>query len=286
VQPSIARACLWPLVAAAALASALPAPARAEVAGATELFRQGVAALREGSYPEAVSLFRLSYDMEVRAATQCNLALAYERWTGHDQEALEAYRRCAEDDREGRFRERALERSQEIRRRLGTSGEGGGVAAPPPRTGPTGPGLAPGPGGAAGASPPSGEAGGTGGRRQGLVIGHPLLWTGVAVGLLALGSFGSAIGLHVWAGDIHRQLSDRYPDRVIARGSADADRLAQGQAVVGGALALYIVGGILAAASTVLISIDLTQAPTEVEATLIGVAPTRGGLALTLALPF
>jgi len=256
---------------------AAPSSAHGEVAGATELFRQGVAAFREGSYPEAASLFRLSYDMEARAETQCNLALTYERWGGHDMEALESYRRCAEDDTDGSYRPRALERAQQIRQRLQTEGATE-TTAPEPGGGGTGQQGDGGDDGSAAAGSDGSGGGGTGPRQRGMVISRPLLWTGLGVGVLAAASLGTAIGLHVWTAGIHDDLSSTYGDRPIATGSDDAERVSQGETGVGAALGLYIVGGVLAAAATVLVLIDLTQESDPVEATLISVMPTPSGL--------
>lgn len=297
---TLARAALVLFASLAALSR--PVPAAAEAAGATDLFRRGVEALQAGEYPEAASLFRLSYDMERRAATQCNLALTYERWGGHDLEALEAYRRCAEDDTDGRYRPRALERAQEIRRRLdasGGAGAGGSVAAGGggrPPEGPAGEGGEGAAGEGAGGGGSAGEAGGGGsggqGRGQGrgrrpVVISHPLLWAGVAVAVLAAGSFGTAIGLHVWAQGIYDDLSERHPpgNRYVEPGSEDADAVDLGGTLVGAALGLYITGGVLAAAATVLIAIDLTQADSGVEASFVSAMPLPGGLMVGATIP-
>ena len=90
---------------------ALPTSAEdAPPSGAEDLFRRGVEALKAERYSDAASLFRTSYNMEKQAATQCNLALTYERWGGHEAHALEAYRLCAAEDETGRFRDHALEK--------------------------------------------------------------------------------------------------------------------------------------------------------------------------------
>jgi hypothetical protein len=117
------------LAAAAAVTASRLAPAEQEPSeiGADELFDRGVEALRAKRHADAASLFRLSYGMKRRAATQCNLALTYEEWGGHDREALEAYRRCAAEDDSGRFMAQALEKAQAIEARLG----GGAAPAEP-----------------------------------------------------------------------------------------------------------------------------------------------------------
>jgi hypothetical protein len=94
------------------------------VAGAADLFRRGLEALQEGDYADAASLFRLSYDMERSSATICNLATTYDRWAGHQADAIAAYERCAAEDQLGRFRAEALERLRILR------GAASGASAP------------------------------------------------------------------------------------------------------------------------------------------------------------
>ena len=278
----------------AALMVLAPARARGEAAGAAELYRQGVEAFEEGNYDDAASLFRLSYEMDSRAATMCNLALAYDRWEDHEQQALEAYRRCAEEDAEGRFRDHALERSAVLRRQLEARGGGageGGTSAPPDTTEPEGGGLSGSGGEGAGSDSGQGGEGPSGepprrGRRRGLVIDRPLLWAGVGTGAVALASFATAIGLHVWTAGIHDDLDSEYGDQPIPPESAAADRLGRGETGVGAALGLYIVGGVLAALAAVLVVIDLTQASNPVEATFVSAAPTPGGFVVAASLGF
>jgi hypothetical protein len=86
--------------------------------GPEELFRLGVQALNESRYADAASMFRLSNDMERRVETTCNLALTYERWGGHDAQALETYVACASEDATGQFRPHAEERIAALRARL------------------------------------------------------------------------------------------------------------------------------------------------------------------------
>lgn len=102
---SVGLVCGAALSAARAEEAAEPAPTPS---GAEDLFRRGVDALRAGQLADAAALFRLSHEMSPRPATLCNLGITYERWSGHEADAIEAYRRCAEADDTGRFRERAL----------------------------------------------------------------------------------------------------------------------------------------------------------------------------------
>lgn len=87
-------------------------------AEASALFKRGVAALQKNSFALAVDMFKRSYELNPKAATICNLAITYDRWPGHEADALTAYRTCAEDDRSGRFRDHALERSRTLRTQL------------------------------------------------------------------------------------------------------------------------------------------------------------------------
>ena len=84
-------------------------------AEAQTLFRRGVAALQKNSFALAADSFQRSYDLVPKAAAICNLAITFDRWAGHEADALTAYRRCAEDDNSGRFRDHALARSRALR---------------------------------------------------------------------------------------------------------------------------------------------------------------------------
>lgn len=129
------RAGRWPWLALAAVVAAAPiGRSLAESAGGPqELFRLGVQALNESRYADAASMFRLSNDMERNVETTCNLALTYERWGGHDAQALETYQACAAEDTTGRFRPHAEARIVALRVRVQP-------AAPPA---PAAPSLAP-----------------------------------------------------------------------------------------------------------------------------------------------
>lgn len=98
--------------------AARPAAAEPLEAEASALFKRGVAALQKNSFALAVDMFKRSYELNPKAATICNLAITYDRWPGHEADALTAYRTCAEDDRSGRFRDHALERSRTLRTQI------------------------------------------------------------------------------------------------------------------------------------------------------------------------
>ena len=106
------------------LVALLACSAVARADEAPVLFKRGVGALRAKDYASAATAFQQSYALSPKAATMCNLALTYDRWDGHVAEAIEAYRKCAEDDESGRFRDHALERARQLREQL--------AASPPP----------------------------------------------------------------------------------------------------------------------------------------------------------
>ncbi len=101
---------------AAVLLVALASVAHADDAPA--LFKRGVDALRAQDYAAAAAAFRQSYALSPKEATMCYLALTYDRWPGHVAEAIESYRKCAEDDTSGRFRDHALVRARQLREQL------------------------------------------------------------------------------------------------------------------------------------------------------------------------
>ena len=106
-----------PLRAGAIVAAAclLAASASAqEEDDARALFERGVEALEADRYEEAVEVFERARSIEERVSTICNLALAYDRWGGHEWEALAAYLRCAERDGAGPRRAAALSRAREL----------------------------------------------------------------------------------------------------------------------------------------------------------------------------
>jgi hypothetical protein len=113
------RRVAWLATAAVVVAAPLGGSALAEGgAGPAELSRLGTQALREGRYADAASMFRLSNDMERRVETTCNLAVTYDRWSGHEAQALETYQACAAEDGTGQYRPHAQERIAALRGRL------------------------------------------------------------------------------------------------------------------------------------------------------------------------
>lgn len=211
-----------------------PVEVHAEESGADALFNQGVRSLRSNQYDDAAALFRLSYEMEPRAATMCNLALTYERQRRYTQ-ARDSYRRCASDDREGRYRGHALERAGELDRQIAARSR---PTQPAPQQQVT---YNPN-------QPPTQQP-------QPRRNRHILAWVGLGSSLLGLGSLGTAIGLHVWANNVHEELWDEYEDQIPA-GSPAADRVERGRTGVNAAIALYAVGAVLTATGLLLAVLD------------------------------
>lgn len=221
----------------AALVASLswPVEVLAEESGADALFREGVEALRARRYNDAASLFRLSYNMDPRAATMCNLALTEER-ARRLTAARDAYNQCARDDRDGRYRRHALDRASDLDRQIRSQSR---QPQPQPRQPVAYPQQQP-------TQPQQPQP-----RRQ----GHTLAWVGLGGALLGLGSLGTAIGLHVWASNVHDELWSEYEDQ-IPEGSAAAARVERGRTGVTVAIALYAVGGVITAAGVLLALLD------------------------------
>lgn len=259
--------------------------AAAEQSGADALFSRGVRALRADQFDEAISLFRLSYDMEPRASTMCNLALAYER-SERLREALESYRRCAEDDMEGRFRSHAYERARDLERRLDARREplvlqqqqGPPRVIPvhqqPPQIGQPRPyptqGYQVQPQVIPGQTP----------TYQPQRRAHVFAWVGIGVGVLSLGCLGTAIGLNVWSNNVYDEVYDQYGFNVPA-GSSTEDRVERGRSGRNAALGLYIGGGISGALAIVFLILDAARVDPSRRVVRVAAAPTDGGFAVS-----
>lgn len=227
---------MWGVVLVASLS--WPTEVIAEESGADALFRQGVEALRARRYNDAASLFRLSYNMDPRAATMCNLALTEER-ARRLTAARDAYNQCARDDRDGRYRRHALDRASDLDRQIRSQSRQPTYSQPQPRQPTPHPQQQP-------SQRPQPQP-----RRQ----RHTLAWVGLGSALLGLGSIGTAIGLHVWASNVHDELWNEYEDQIPA-GSAAAARVERGRTGVTVAIALYAVGGVITAAGVLLAVLD------------------------------
>ncbi len=256
------RALVFSLV----LLSAAPAFAQEAPDASVARFEEGVELLRQERYEEAAAAFRESYRLSPRVTTMCNLALSYDRWGGHRDRAVRAYRTCARDDDTGRYQAYAERRVEELERELAleeeveaTEGdpaeqtEEGDAALPPADPEP----------------PPPVEA------------DHTALWVGVGAGALGAGSFAAGLILALEAqadlDALRAQLGD--PPRVV-RGSDEHRRLEAARDAADAAIALYVVAGVATAAALTLITVDLVSAGDDPESATARLRPTGTGLAI------
>lgn len=243
-------------------------------------FERGVEAMRAERFQEAAEAFRASYDALPRVATMCNLALAYDRWGAYPEVAAESYERCAAEDTSGRFREHARERAVALRAEL----EAGTEPAPSTEPAPMPPDPfagEPQPGGTVGgASTVTPPPGGTAPPPPETGRGHGLLWAGVGVGALSLGSLAAAIGLAVSAQSDHDYLEGKYPDGNVTDPD-DQDRLDSGETKSTWSLALYITAGAAGALAAALIVLDLTNPGAAEPPPPVALTPIDGGALVT-----
>jgi hypothetical protein len=108
----------------------------AQADDAAALFKRGVESLRAQDYAAAATAFQQSYALSPKEATMCNLALTYDRWPGHVADAIESYRKCAEDDTSGRYRDHALERARQLREQLAATAPSPEEPRPAPKVEP------------------------------------------------------------------------------------------------------------------------------------------------------
>jgi len=287
--------------------SAVAGPTEAYAQDAEEYFRRGVAALRTGNAEAATTMFEKAYALQPRAATLCNLALAYDRWGGHEELAAEAYARCAEEDSTGRFRGHAREREQELRAALRANAAGGtsdaapppppppeariappgpAPTAPPPRPALAGPRVSPPPGGRLAPAPTAPM----------LVIrrlppppperSHTLLWVGLGSGVLGAGALVVAIVTAQGVQADADYLDAEYDggDRPIPAGSDDAEVLESARSRSDFSIALYAAGGALAALGVGLILADVARSDSPEPATA-AIVPLPGGALATVRAP-
>ncbi|MCA9606771.1 MAG: hypothetical protein KC619_14295 [Myxococcales bacterium] len=236
-------------IAFALIAASLVAPiARAQdVDAAQAAFDEGVEHLRAERFHEAARAFRASYREAPRVEAMCNLALTYDRWGDHLDPALRAYRTCARDDESGRYRGFAERRSAEIERELALSETAEPEPPPDPEPPASEPDLAPAPAPA----PPD----------------HTALYAGIGTGAVGLAALGTAIGLAVASSSSVDDLLARLgPTPTVARGSPEHQQLEEAQAQATAATALYVVSGVLLAASATLVVIDVVTGDAGEEA--------------------
>lgn len=218
---------------------AAPTLAQEQTDASAARFDEGVELLRQERYEEAAAAFRESYRLAPRVTTMCNLALTYDRWGGHRDRAVRAYRTCARDDDTGRYQAYAQRRVGELERELALEEEEEeeepevAVTPLPPES----------------SEPPPRED------------DHTLLWVGVGTAALAAGSFAAGLILALDAqatfDDLRAQLGT--PPQVV-RGSEEHRRLEAAREAADAALALYIVAGVAAAGAATLVVVDLVTA--------------------------
>ncbi len=285
---SMFQRCRWPgFVAWTGLLSlwlvCVPAEAQTENADAEALFRQGVEAFRGEDYAQAATHFEESFALIAQAKTACNLALTYDRWTGHPRQAREAYIRCAELDTSNRFRDHAIDRAAALRDELGDD--------PQPESDPTEPEENP---NAHEQTPDPREADPV--REvvhipppQPIVVspiqasppatGRILRWVGGGTIVAGVAVIAVGIPSSLGAKDDSDTLADRYPDRRIPSDDLEAQRLLQDiDDQERRARRLYIAGGALVGLGAILLVVgSVIPEPDEAGLSAIGISPTTGG---------
>ncbi len=255
------------------LLMAVAAPAEAQ--DAQDAFDEGVQALRAERYEAAAAAFQRSYELAPKAETACNLALTYDRWEGHSEDAIDAYLQCAQDDESGRFRDHALARASALRsqRQPDEPDE-----LPPPDDG--GEGESDGGAGDGGDSThqvPIVEHGEAPPPRSRLLLYLGIAATAVGAAFIVGGAIAAGNGR-----EGVDELVAEFPDRRITN-EAGLAKLNAVEDQRTRALAFYLTGGIVAAAGLALAAIDLAQGSDD---TSVSVAPTFGGAMATLRLDF
>ncbi|MCB9595236.1 MAG: hypothetical protein H6719_21135 [Sandaracinaceae bacterium] len=243
----------------AASSGAAVAPDPTEVAQAQ--FDQGVALLRDERFADAARAFRHSYRASPRVEAMCNLALTYDRWGDHVDQALGAYRTCARDDESGRYRGYAERRSAEIERELALSEAAEPVEEPAPEDEPVAGVPAPEP-----ITPVEPD--------------HGLLFGGVAVGAAGLVTLGVAIGFAVESSGLVDELVARLGAApTVVRGSPEHQQLEDARLYADLATGLYVATAVLGAAAVTLFVLDVVLAEGD-GGERVSLAPTGSGLAL------
>lgn len=217
-------------------------------------FAEGVRAAQEQRWSDAAQAFRRSYRLEPRVEALCNMAITYDRWEGHEEDALRAYRSCAAADESGRFAEHAAERSAAIERELLLAEpEPEPVDAPEPAAEP--------------AVPTPVE---TRPNRALLVGGIASAIVGVG---LAAGGAASAISSNNTLDDLRQA----HPDGNIVVGSPAAERFATAESQADRARGLYIGAAVAGVASATMLVLAYVFQSEEQPAQL-SVVPSRDGL--------
>ena len=302
------------LLLALTVALAWPSPARAQTA--VDLFKQGTRSLKTGDLAGAADAFARSYELSPKAATVCNLALSYDRWPLHEREALEAYRKCAEDDESGKFSAHALERARALRKTVAAlppqqtpparapapiaTRERDSEDRPPPRRRPQPtpaadedrrandedniaapePVIAPRPRRhVAARRDPATE--GEGDREPPAdTRSHTLLYVGVVGGVLAAGCFVAGYLLEQSASGDYNALLAQYPNYQIPNGNTvDIQRRDSAESTRSAGIALYATTAVLGVAAVALAVYDLTRGPSRSRVE-VGLGPAAASLSV------
>ncbi len=234
------------------------APITAEQAQAREHFAEGVRAAQEQRWSDAAQAFRQSYRLEPRVEALCNMAITYDRWDGHEEEALRAYRSCAAADDSGRFAEHAVERSAAIERELL-------LAEPEPEPAPD-PTAEPDP------EPPAQVPAPVETRPNSALLVGGIASAIVGVGLAA-GGAASAVSSNNTLDDLRQA----HPDGNIVVGSPAAERFSTAESQADRARGLYIGAAVAGVASATMLVLAYVFQSEEQPAQL-SVVPSRDGL--------
>lgn len=255
---------------------------------ARDLFEQGVRALHDSHYEEAVQLFQRSHASRARAASECNLGLAYEQWGNHEVEAAAAYEQCAVEDDSGAFRQHAIERARVLReaaahrRETATANTANSEHTPEAST----PEPAPSPSSVVATSPEA--TGSTALTSQASAApresSHVALWTGIALSGVSVGALiaGAVLALDSQSDSEH--LDRKYPDgnipaEVDGEPNPDITLLHDAQTKSDWSTGLYVAGAIGAAAGATLIVLDLTVLQADAG---VAVTPSTEGASVSL----
>jgi tetratricopeptide (TPR) repeat protein len=282
----MARSFIHAALTCALLTVAIPAFAQNRDAARAD-FRAGVEAHEAGDYANAELLFRRSIATYPTAAAYCNLALTYDR-TGRIDEAIEAYRECAEHDSSssGHYGSHATERAAELELEREAEREVAQTDAPPPNPVPPPATAAPQPSPvlAPSTSPPAPTTASYRQRPPESSPSRAFLWLGLTSTILGAVAIVSAAALATSANaDADALAESGYPMAdgryLIPEGDRGADTLASAQTKSSASVGLYVAGGILGALG---VTFFILQAATSSgEQTVVAVAPLEGGAAIT-----
>ena len=187
---------------------------------AQRLADQAVAAYEKGDYPNAATLFKQAHALRADPTLLYNLAKIYEKMND-PQQAVEYYRRyLVADSTDAKLRARAETRVRVLSETTGVRDSG-------PTTPPV--------------------------KRKAAAPGGTLLWSGVAVAAVGVAGLAVGIGLDAASSSEYSTFSGTV-DELDKRASRD-----RAQSLSTGALAGYVVGGVLLAGGGTLIGLGLKK---------------------------